>query len=587
MNPRIELLTMIAILGACTDHGGESSVEPPEVPSEASATKAGPVEATPTSGTTPDESPTEIEAPRPPPPTELHVAAEGRCRYMKTSLVQGKAFLHYSGGPIVQLDAEGTPTGIALDTKVARAKDSPQFWDDHLHQIDHVGGRPDQLFAEVYTDGREGIRGLYRRTANTWEPVTVFGDDASADRMYNWFDGSLLAFSGSVGSTRAKFAVVRGKPKGPRFDRAMAKTGCSEVDIEQILVLERGDVVALWTCDEHDTFVTHWRKGDLAGNTQDLGGDGAFYNDRLDPRTIATDESDGYYVVAGTPAGKQKLWHGKDAQWKQLDLPKGAGVFQMATDPAGRLWIAGTKLARRDGESWTEIAMPDGKPIAELAGVQYGTPWVRNGIPPGDYRTGGRIWRIADDKATEIVVPHSAFFEDEKLRIERMHFVGPDDMWADADFVVQRHGKGKPGRYYHSVLRSKPTKHPLRCGELIDGKEMKQAFVPWPTAAGGTCKKRLALLMRRSSWDDTNDYPKFKKALKSVEGLAAVRFVELELGQEKFFTAITQEAALVATIQKKIKKLRPYTYPEVVCGDDAVLEHAGVVVHREVSFAAD
>jgi len=28
-------------------------------------------------------------------------------------------------------------------------------------------------------------------------------------------------------------------------------------------------------------------------------------------------------------------------------------------------------------------------------------------------------------------------------------------------------------------------------------------------------------------------------------------------------------------------------FPEVVCGDDAVLEHAGVVVHRELSFAAE
>lgn len=583
MSHRLELLTAIAILGACTEHGGEASAEPPETPNEASATKA-----VVASAATPDdatEAVAEVEPPPAAPPTELFVAAEGRCRYMATSLVQGKAFVHYSGAPIVQLESDGTPTSATHDTKAAKRADDPP-WDQHLPQIDRLAGRPDALYAEVLEHPREGLRAVYRRTPNAWERVDIFGKDAPVDRVYSWYDGSTLAFVAYGESSTAKFGVVRGKPKGPRFDRAMAKAGCSQIDVDQVLVLERGDVVATWTCENHDTFVTHWRKGDLAGNTKDLGGGGGTtYYDRREPRTIAADEADGYYVLVNDGDGKQRVWHGKDAQWTAFDVPKGAAVVQMEVDPKGRLWAAGKKLVRRDGDAWTEIAIPDGKPIVELAGARFGTPWVRNGVVD-EYRGGGRLWRIADDKATEITIPQSAFFEDEKLKVTQMQFMGPDDVWADASFVVQRHGKGKAGRYYHSVLRSKPVVHPLRCGELVDGDEMKQAFVPWPTAAGGACKNRLALLVRRSSWDDGNDYAKFRKALAKVEGIAGVRFVELELGKEKFLGAITEDAALVATIQKKIKKLRPYTYPEVVCGDEAVLQKAGVVVHRELSFAA-
>lgn len=588
MNYRLELLTAIAILGACTDHGAESSAEPPEPASQASATKDDPAAPTPVEAKAEpqgDASPDEAETPRPAPPTQLFVAAEGRCRYMATSIVQGKAFVHYSGASIVQLEPDGTVSGGSLDTKTPRKPGDPP-WDEYLPQIDRLHGTKNHLWAEVFESPREGIRGVYRQTAGAWEPVRLFGKDIPVDHMYSWYDGSQLAFTDQEGGGNAKFGVYRGKPKGPRFDSAKTKAGCSEVDVDQILVLERGDVVVTWTCRDKNLFVTHWRKGDLEGKTHNLGVAGeTFYNDRHEPRSIAADDTDGYYVLAGIKTDEQKLWHGKDAAWKQLDLPKGAGVWKLATDPAGRLWIAGEKLARRDGDAWTEIALPDGKEIAELAGVEFGTPWIRTGMSPTDYRPGGRLWRIADDKAVEVTVPSSAFFEDEALKVMRMHFAGPDDVWVDTEFVVKRHGKGGPGRYYHSVLHSVPTKHPLRCGELIDGGDMNQAFVPWPTAAGGECKQRLALLMRRKGWDDTNTYAKVQKAVKSIEGIADVRFVELEIGKEKFFAAITDDATKVATIQKKIKKLRPYTYPEVVCGDEAVLTKAGVVVHRELSFA--
>jgi hypothetical protein len=222
MKYRLELLTAIAILGACTDHGGETSVEPPEVASAASATKTGPTSgvATKTDDAAPDDAGADdVETPRAPPPTELFVAAEGRCRYMATSLVQGKAFVHYSGQPIVQLEPDGTPTASNVATTLPQEKDRPVPWDIYLPQIDQLGGKSDQLFAEVYESPREGIRGVYRKTANAWEPVRIFGADASVDRMYNWYDGSLLAFSHQNG------AALRSREGEDRLQRGRRRSG--------------------------------------------------------------------------------------------------------------------------------------------------------------------------------------------------------------------------------------------------------------------------------------------------------------------------------------------------------------------------
>lgn len=581
MTPRIVIVLCLVpaslASGACTDHGTEAAV-PPEAPSQAVADAPTPIEATATSPVHDDATPPEPTVG--PPPTALHVAVEGRCRNMGASLVGDDVLVHYDGGEIVRLEPDGR---AAERVSVSLAnQDPPSSWVRTLPEIEQLGGRyPDALFAEVMESGREGIRGGYRHTSNGWVELRPFKDSESGvDRLFAWYDRSLLAF-GTVAEGGAKFAVVRGKPKGPRFDRAMAKAGCTTAEIVDIRVREEGDVVATWTCEGKHVFVTQWRRDDLAGHTHDLGVAGNGWGRRNDGSTIAFDGKDGFYVVAEST----KLWHGHDDAWTEIPLPKGADVRTIAADPQGHAWIAGSVLARHDGEAWTTIPVPEGKPVVELAGVEFGTPWFRTGGREYD-GVGGRLWRLDGETPVEITVPAAAFFEGEALRLGQLQFAGPDDVWAEAEFVVQRRGKGAPGRYYRAVLHSRPVEHPLRCGELVDGREITRSYVPWPTASGGACQSRLSLLMRRKAWDDANTYPKITKALRSVPGVEAVRFVEVEIGQDKFLGAIAADAALLGVVHKKTKKLRPNTFPETVCGDAAVLERAGVVVHREIAMIA-
>ncbi|MBK6923088.1 MAG: hypothetical protein IPH07_37215 [Deltaproteobacteria bacterium] len=561
--------------GACTDHGNEPAIDPSTASPASEASPDAPVPSTPVVAATeaPPSEPVVV-----PPPTALHVAVEGRCRYMGVSLVGDDTLVHYDGGDIVRLDASGR-AAERVGTALASAEPAPA-WQSRVPRIEELGGRyPDALFAEVMEFSREGIRGAYRQTNDGWVELDPFKDnDGGVERLYAWYDQSLLAL-GAGADGGAKFAVVRGKPKGPRFDRGLAKAGCKTAEVIDARVLAAGDAVATWTCEGKHVFVTHWRRDDLAGHTHDLRVAGSSWERPKDGSSIAFDGKDGFYVVAES----SKLWHGHDDAWTEIALPKGAVVRTIEVDPEGHPWIGGSLLARHDGQSWRSITLPDGKPVVELAGVPFGTPWIRTG-GDGYENVGGRLWRLDGETPIEIAVPPSAFFEGEALRLRRLHAAGPDDVWAEAEFVVQRRGKGAPGRFYRAVLHSRATAHPLRCGELIDGREITQPYVPWPTASGGTCEQRLSLLMRRKAWDDANDYPKMTKALSRVAGLESVRFVELEIGPDKFFGAIAADAAALELVHKKTKKLRPNTFPELVCGDAAVLDAAGVVVHRELAL---
>lgn len=569
----ITLLSLsLSLIAACTEHSGES-VTPQEHRSQAAAV---PADSPPSVAAAPTPSKVEPmpEEPEPvvAPPDRMFVVAEGRCRHLEVSLVDRRPFLHYQPQAIVELGADGAPTGEILDTTLV--KDSDGSWEERLPEIERLGGHfPNHVYAEVMEYPREGIRSVYRLTANGWRRAQPFGD-AGLERMWPWYDDSLLAFARWVGDKGPRFGVVLGKPKGPRFGAAQRASRCKNINPMQVLVTENGDVVVAFGCDERpNLFVTHWRAGDLEGKTQDLeivAKQG--YIDKIESRKLSTDGSGGFYLAMEAESGSEHLWHGKDASWEPVELPAKTNLTDIALDPNGRLWIAGTTIARREGSKWVTISKP--KSASELVGVEHGTPWIRSG---------DQLWRIADDVAHEVSVPPSAFFEGKSLEVVKMHAAGPDDVWAVASFGVRRR-EGKAARRYRAVLHSRPNAHPLRCGELTDGNEIKRPYQPWPTAAGQGCQQRMLLLIRRDRWDDSNGYDKIRRAVKKVAGIETVRLAEMEVGGEKYLVALAPEQAVLDAIKAATKRMLKYKYPEVVCGDQAVLDAAGVVVHREVEL---
>ena len=94
------------------------------------------------------------------------------------------------------------------------------------------------------------------------------------------------------------------------------------------------------------------------------------------------------------------------------------------------------------------------------------------------------------------------------------------------------------------------------------------------------------LLIHRTKWDDAETYPKLRKAIAKPGkvDLGQPRLAEVEVGGEKFLGAFVQTDEAAQWLVGKAMKLRPYKFPEVVCGDANVLDSAGVVVHREIAL---
>lgn len=539
------------------------------------------------------------EAPRAdePPPTALHVAMEGRCPSMNVSVVGTEAFVAYGGGGYHEssgLRDDLVAARIAADGSMAERLPSMSEREVAptlgVYGISGISGRwPNQIFAELSVGYRDSSsQDLARLTPNGWVAVDPFGkpkeggdSEPALERVHAWYDGSILA----VGSAMAyggepRFAVVRGKPKGPRLQAARAKVGCKEAIGHAYRVLESGDVVLGWSCSETSgkdrVFVTHWTKGDLDGTTAKM--DGGY------PEAIEPDGKGGFWLlVASERTGK--LLHGRGGDWEPLALPAKGLVDRMAVDRDGLPWIViGSTLHRRTGDGWASEALPGKGKVEELVGVEHGTPWIRRGGTSQRYdlKSGARVFRRDGEGWHEIAIPASAFFAGKTIAVDRLVARGPDDVWVEGHYFVRRHGKSGPARHYRAILHSRAVKQPLRCGEVIDG-TLTAPFAPWPTAVNGQCTTRMALLFRQWAWDDAHDYPKLRKAIRGIDGLAGARLIEAEVGGDKFLAALVASDATADALLAKARKLRPYKYPEVVCGDQAVLDAAGVTIHRELA----
>lgn len=567
---------VLLALTACADVGSSASDPPDQVhtPARPAAADA-PDEPAPPS--TVAATPARPEIPADP---ELTIRVEGRCRHLGVSLVDARPLVHYEGAEIARLADDGS-IAETIATKLPPRSDGPA-WEESLPRVVRLGGHwPGTLTADVVADPREGMGGVYLRDANGWREATPFGELSGLDRTFNWYDGSILAAAAVGENNQPRFAVLRGKPKGPRFDAARRQAGCTDMHASGVHVRDTGDVVAIWGCSApmDRAFFTHWHGDDLAGHTHPLASGTEDWANELSSDRIAYDGSDGFYVLSA-PTSRQRLWHGHGADWAEISVPDGGPFSRMATDPQHRVWLAGRSLVRRDGETWTEIAVPGKAAVVRWAGVEHGTPWLQT-----DERKARALLRVrSDDTLVPVEIPPSAFFADEQPTITDLHALGPDDVWAEAEFVVQRHGKDGPGRYYRAVMSTRPGGPPLRCGEVVDGRPLARDYVPWPTAANASCRERMSLLLRQRKWDDGNDYAKFARATAAVPGREGARFVEIEIADDKFFAAIAADGKLLDALASKTKKLRPYKFPEVVCGDAEVLDRAGVKLHREITL---
>jgi len=129
---------------------------------------------------------------------------------------------------------------------------------------------------------------------------------------------------------------------------------------------------------------------------------------------------------------------------------RGEGVQVATRGPcasrcAGGLW-------RRDGDKW--VAEQVGlESMYDLLGLEQDTPWVLGqAVARG---TASGPWQPVD-------VPSSLFFPDRRPAVTGADVDRAGDIWLDAEFTVVRRDKGAAGRYYRSVVTSRPVVKPLR-----------------------------------------------------------------------------------------------------------------------------
>ncbi|MBX7084226.1 MAG: hypothetical protein K1X88_33775 [Nannocystaceae bacterium] len=528
--------------------------------------------------------------PSEPPPDAMHVVVEGRCTGLHASLVGDEVFVTHGAGytgaamagpgarhdlVIGRLQPDGTVESLPplVESQVA-----PELG---VYAIDGVGGRwPDQLYLQLSVGYRDSATGdLARFDGQKWLAVDPTGkrDTTAWQRVYPWYDNSILAVGSSDYYAATRFAVTRGRPQGPKLG-AITKLGCAEPMATRLIVREDGDVFAAGRCDGGGpSWLARWTKDDRDGKAR-----------RIDGGVVGLAAVDGaaFALFDGTSPSLLQL---RDGDWVKLALPGKGAPRLLALTAAGEPWVVlDDQLHRREGDAWSSEPLPGEGAIEELVGVEQGTPWLRRGGTPVDSpwneRMGARLFRRGAQGWSEITIAAAAFTADKRIGIDRLLVRGPDDIWAEGHYFVKRPGKQKASKTNRVVLHSRAPLAPLRCGDVVDG-PLAQGFARWPRAVDAHCTTRMALLFHQGAWDDGNDYGKLRRAIAKVEGLDGARLLEVEVGGEHFLAATVATDATAEALMAKARKQRPYKFPEVVCGDSEELDGAGVVVHRELPLA--
>jgi hypothetical protein len=573
---RAEIVLSFIFVGACT---GVADAPDPRAPVDAPAPQSQAVEPTPAAAEPAAVAPV-VPAATPATPPRLAVAFEGRCNDLGTSVIDDQVLVHHVSRrdrvgdydlhlTLVRLDAQGSPAETLPEPPPYTARDNVS-----LSGVDRLYGRwPDQLYAAISVGTRgDWDTGFIRFDGKVWSGVHPFGPDDRVTGVVPWHQRSIVAVACGGECNTMKLPVIRGAPKGPSVDKLRAAlAGCEEHTLVEVAAIESGDLVAVGRCDgsgDAGLVAARWKPDDLVGEVKRLAAPGF----ELTRTRIAHDGRQDFWIaVAG--GAREVLVHSAPGRWDEVEGPPGKGFADLAVDPRGAAWfLRPDGLWRRDGEKWVAEAVGI-KSMFDLLGVEQDTPWVRgDAVARG---SAGGAWQ-------RVEVPPSLFFPDRRLEVTDAEVDRAGDIWLDAQFTVIRKDKVAVGRYYRSVVTSRPVVRPLRCGEvLLD--PLPAAFAPWPPGFDASCQRPLVLLQGQDKWKPGNTYPSYGKALRHASDVGAPRFVELEIGGKLMLGAIVDGEASAKALITRARKAQRWQFPETVCGDPAALARADVKIVRELA----
>jgi len=450
----------VLLVTACGTTATSSPAEP-ETPTASAAVAA-----------TPAPAPTAVApapAPEPPPappapnaePATPGLAFHGRCQYLGSSVVDGHTFVHYRNEPkgfVHRMDEHGA---IAQTLPFgARNEDGH----DGNRSLDAVMGRwPNQLvLLETYHERAEDYGYLHRWTDDGWKPIAQIDANGSYVAAWAWHDGSILAWAtvekeiDRVWHYIERLAVVRGKPKAPSLAKLQHRASCKDSSFHVADIEVRGDRVAVLAyCHASSTsaWIGTWTAGnpevDATRLPKDFNGSDLYLDDRAEGFLGET---------SGTDAHLWR-WSGGKAQPIELSGKSLDGVIQ-ASD--GQAWIIqGSTLSRWTGEGWEAVAVPEGPPIVQAAGLEHGTPWL--------LREGGALsMQTADGSWHDVAVPAVPELE-QPPTIDRVRVVGPGDAWVQAEYSItlppKKAGKRGKKQTMRAMYTTRDAPVPLQCGQ--------------------------------------------------------------------------------------------------------------------------
>ena len=563
---RSPFLPSLLLVAACTSVTDAPDAQAPVTP---------PTPTTPTAEPTPAITPPVVTAPTPAAPPRLSVAFEGRCNNLAASVLDDQVLVHQVFRRDRPGDYEEHIALVRLDAQGVPAEPLPEPPPNiSLSGVDGLHGRwPDQIFAAISVGSRGDYdTGFIRFDGKAWSSVHPFGPDDRVSGVRRWHQRSIVAIACSGECTTMKLPVVRGAPKGPRVDKLRAAlAGCDEHTLVEVAAIETGDLVAVGRCDgsgDAGLVAARWKPDDLVGEVHRLAPAGF----QLSRTRIAHDGRQDFWIaVAGSD--REVLVHSTPGRWLAVEGPPGKALADLAVDPRGAAWVLRPDgLWRRDGEKW--VAEDVGlSAMFDLLGVEQDTPWVR-----GDAIARGSVggpWQ-------RVEVPPSQFFPGRRLEVMSAEVDRGGDIWLDTQFTVIRKDRTAVGRYYNSVVTSRPVPRPLRCGEVLS-EPLADAFVPWPAGFDASCQRPLVLLQGQKRWKPGNTYPSYGKALRGASDVGAPRFLELELGGKLLLGAIVDSEASARALVARARKAQRWQFPETVCGDPAALARAEVKLVRELA----